>query len=913
MAKLSNYTEDPQWSFVREGGPLQQASLRPCAFHRSYTRGLYDVGPSLDVTRLVAELIADSSEGPTGEVIRSKCLGLTLIVAPDQKSALGLVENLARFHGVTVHLATEFSAEANQSLDRLNDTIVGTSFQIQELFQTARATKPRVIFFEARVACRQSQQQFLKFIPPESEVYGIIRSFHRQPETEQALLQDFYGPHRCRLLHHDRFARPVAVEAVVRRLTNQPPRPDRTLDRLARTTWINDCLIDAKARLSWIGRQITGHVGVRRNDGDGPGRRSEVEPRIDSSCVIARDEEQLAKLLSRLPSLFVGVVRNAASFGNRHPALKNRVVNKQGTAVDGSITPIDHRSHLVIAREQVPWAGYRSVWFRADAQSLPIPFSSLQLTTGRLSERTTLVDFADQKPPELERAAKRRFAGYYGSEFDLTNAAIFSNEQLEKLNKQRPPRELTTQYESKRPSYRTVSLDNRPSARARRKTESLRKKNKQLLVGEFAATDALIAEFIAHQQDRQHGQAAGIDDVRATDLSREDINYNAVELGNRLRNSNWYPAKERRVEIPKLRGGTRTIGIPTIADRAVLSSLARAVRHWWTPRTQGACYSSPGAGQWPMLLKIRATLQTLHDTPGSHAVLACLDIQDAFGSCEPLLVLSALDEREVFREPAISCPEFAFYQGQPLDAVRQRDAARLAVERALRGAENRNRGLSQGNALSPLALEIVLDQFVITDLERVLRPRNEHQFWYVDDAAICCPSVQSAGNRVEQVRTLLGERLGMLPRDAEQHVFDLTAGEEARILGMGVRISEGKVTFGIPSDAIDRLYTTTQIHRRQGDTQAARLLTRSWIEHYAPVLDANDANESETALTWRKIHKATRHIANHGQLRSWVKKSVSHLRARFPQEPSPSGGTTLAGNGPFLDFQEQARALELIP
>ena len=62
-----------------------------------------------------------------------------------------------------------------------------------------------------------------------------------------------------------------------------------------------------------------------------------------------------------------------------------------------------------------------------------------------------------------------------------------------------------------------------------------------------------------------HG-AAGVDRQSITDFE-VDLSNNLYKLWNRLSSGSYFPPPVRRVDIPKADGGTRPLGIPTVADR----------------------------------------------------------------------------------------------------------------------------------------------------------------------------------------------------------------------------------------------------------------------------------------------------------------------------------------------------------
>ncbi len=60
--------------------------------------------------------------------------------------------------------------------------------------------------------------------------------------------------------------------------------------------------------------------------------------------------------------------------------------------------------------------------------------------------------------------------------------------------------------------------------------------------------------------------AAGVDGQTIADFEA-DLSNNLYKLWNRLSSGSYFPPPVRRVDIPKANGGTRPLGIPTVADR----------------------------------------------------------------------------------------------------------------------------------------------------------------------------------------------------------------------------------------------------------------------------------------------------------------------------------------------------------
>ena len=73
--------------------------------------------------------------------------------------------------------------------------------------------------------------------------------------------------------------------------------------------------------------------------------------------------------------------------------------------------------------------------------------------------------------------------------------------------------------------------------------------------------------------------AAGVDGqtIAAFEV---DLANNLYQLWNRLSSGSYFPQAVRRVDIPKAKGGTRPLGIPTVADRIA----QEVVRRYLEPR-----------------------------------------------------------------------------------------------------------------------------------------------------------------------------------------------------------------------------------------------------------------------------------------------------------------------------------------
>ena len=91
----------------------------------------------------------------------------------------------------------------------------------------------------------------------------------------------------------------------------------------------------------------------------------------------------------------------------------------------------------------------------------------------------------------------------------------------------------------------------------------------------FNIPKALVWE--AYQQVKANGGAAGVDGISIEEFET-DLRDNLYVIWNRMSSGSYFPPPVRAVEIPKPHsGGTRILGIPTVADRIAQTVAALAL------------------------------------------------------------------------------------------------------------------------------------------------------------------------------------------------------------------------------------------------------------------------------------------------------------------------------------------------
>jgi RNA-directed DNA polymerase len=80
----------------------------------------------------------------------------------------------------------------------------------------------------------------------------------------------------------------------------------------------------------------------------------------------------------------------------------------------------------------------------------------------------------------------------------------------------------------------------------------------------FTISKQLVME--AYKAVKANAGAAGVDRQSIEDFEK-DLKGNLYKIWNRMSSGSYFPPPIKAVEIPKKSGGTRILGVPTVADR----------------------------------------------------------------------------------------------------------------------------------------------------------------------------------------------------------------------------------------------------------------------------------------------------------------------------------------------------------
>src|SRR5246500_5245314 len=189
----------------------------------------------------------------------------------------------------------------------------------------------------------------------------------------------------------------------------------------------------------------------------------------------------------------------------------------------------------------------------------------------------------------------------------------------------------------------------------------------------------------ANKRVRANQGAAGVD---GQSIAEFEVNLadNLYKLWNRMSSGSYFPPPVRRVDIPKDDGGTRRLGIPTVADRIAQMVVKRFLEPLVEPKFHHDSY-----GYRPGKSAIEAVGVARQRCWRSAWVLD-LDIKAFFDSIDNVLLMRAVRKHT-------DCPWVLMYIERWLTAPMQMADGGLVA---------RERGTPQGGVISPLLANLFL-------------------------------------------------------------------------------------------------------------------------------------------------------------------------------------------------------------
>jgi len=235
----------------------------------------------------------------------------------------------------------------------------------------------------------------------------------------------------------------------------------------------------------------------------------------------------------------------------------------------------------------------------------------------------------------------------------------------------------------------------------------------------------------AYRRVMSNKGAAGVDEMPVEQL-KPYLQEHWARIKEDLLNGTYQPQAVRCVEIPKLSGGVRQLGIPTVVDRLIQQALHQVMSPLFEPDFSESSYGfRPGRSAQQAVLAARK-----YAAEGRRWVVD-LDLEKFFDRVNHDVLMSRLARR--------------ISDKRVLGLIRRYLQAGMMTGGIV---SPRAEGTPQGGPLSPLLSNILLDE-----LDKELERRGHKFCRYADDCNIYVRS-REAGERVmKSVTRFLSERL----------------------------------------------------------------------------------------------------------------------------------------------------------
>ena len=236
----------------------------------------------------------------------------------------------------------------------------------------------------------------------------------------------------------------------------------------------------------------------------------------------------------------------------------------------------------------------------------------------------------------------------------------------------------------------------------------------------------------AYQQVKANRGAAGIDEETIA-MFDQNLSRNLYKLWNRMSSGSYFPPPVKQVEIPKAKGGTRKLGIPTVSDRIAQTVVKRAIEPILDPIFHPDSYGyRPGRSAKQAIAVTRKRCWQFD-------WVVEFDIKSAFDQIDHSLLMKAVSSH--IREGCIP-----LYIEQWLTApFETTDGERLP----------RERGTPQGGVVSPIMMNLFMHYTFDAWMKRV-NPSCPF-VRYADDAVVHCRTRKQAEEVMRSIALRLAE------------------------------------------------------------------------------------------------------------------------------------------------------------
>jgi RNA-directed DNA polymerase len=237
--------------------------------------------------------------------------------------------------------------------------------------------------------------------------------------------------------------------------------------------------------------------------------------------------------------------------------------------------------------------------------------------------------------------------------------------------------------------------------------------------------------YEAFKRVRANKGSAGIDEQSIEEFER-NLKDNLYKVWNRMSSGTYFPPAVKAVEIPKKAGGTRTLGIPTVADRVAQMT----VKLYFEPLVE-PFFHEDSYGYRPKKSAIQA-IETTRKRCWKYNWVLEFDIKGLFDNIDHEFLMRAVDKHTDIEWIKLYIRRWLTAPFQTKDGIKERTS-----------------GTPQGGVISPvlanLFLHYAFDKWMASNL-----PINPFAR-YADDAVIHCKTEDEAKKVLKSLSQRMNE------------------------------------------------------------------------------------------------------------------------------------------------------------
>jgi hypothetical protein len=309
------------------------------------------------------------------------------------------------------------------------------------------------------------------------------------------------------------------------------------------------------------------------------------------------------------------------------------------------------------------------------------------------------------------------------------------------------------------------------------------------------------------------GTAPGPNGLNFEELDESERWQLARVIGKALARGEYRPGPELKIEIPKSSGhGTRTLRIQNIEDRVVQRAVVQVIQPLLEPT-----FARTSFGYRPGLGREHALALASHYAETDDRWCWILDdIRDAFNHVPHHRLLQILKQR--------------------LPNTNLAALVSIVIE------NRENRGLRQGGSLSPLLLNVYLDQ--VLDRPWAKSRSDVPLIRYADDLLALTRDQDQAAGAHAHLRSLLTPAGMPLKGDSQTALHDLRTGESIQWIGYRLRIGRDGLEVTPGEKSWNALQTNLELAHTKPDSPIRAIETiEGWIEQQGPCRPFLDLRE----------------------------------------------------------------------